>query len=61
MFRATFDIENSELGIPNEINYLGRSVVPAVLSGTYRNTEYNIGTHTDTGWMIPNGFFDTYL
>ena len=27
---------------------------------TYRNTEYNIGTDTDTEWTIPN-YFCRYL
>ena len=45
--------QQPDLGIPNEIRYFG------AIGGTfrYRNTEYSIGTDTDTEWMIPNDFF----
>ena len=42
------------LGIPNEIRHFGISVLAAV-TVRYRNTEYKIGTDTDTEWMIPFG------
>ena len=46
----------AELGIPNEFRYFGTT------GGTfrYRNTEHNIGTDTDTEWIIPNDFFGTF-
>ena len=27
------------------------------VTSRYQNTEYNMGTDTDTKWMIPNDFF----
>ena len=46
----------SELGVRNEIRYFGAT------GDTFGhlNTEYNIGTDTDTGRMIPNDFFGIF-
>ena len=43
----------AELVIPNEIRYF----VTTGDAFRYRNTENDIGTYTDTEWMIPNTFF----
>ena len=37
-----------------------RYLLPAVPIFRYRNTEHNIGTDTDTYWMIPNDFFRNF-
>ena len=46
--------------MPNEIRYFDFSVLCTGGTFRYPNAKYNIGTNTDTAWMISNDFFDIF-